>query len=141
MLVLSSGDGDWREPGITRSPKLMVLMVILMRMQHLSPETKETLGNKAYRERLEPIVFKDLFWRPWFKGETGADREKGDSVSCYQFVESWPPYQHSFIPPEKKGEGGGVENFGSRDIGGGLALISGFWGDLEKRGSKIVQGG
>ena len=25
---------------------------------------------------------KELFWRPWFKGETGADREKGDSVSC-----------------------------------------------------------
>ena len=47
--------------------------------------------------------------------------------------------QHSFIPPEKKG--GGVEDFGSRDIGGGLALISGFWGDLRKRGSKIIQGG
>ena len=54
----------------------MVLMVILMRMQHLSPETKETLV------KLEPKVFKELFWRPWFKGETGADREKGDSVSC-----------------------------------------------------------
>ena len=36
-------------------------------------------------------------------------------------------------PPEKIR--GGVEDFGSRDIGGGgLALISGFWGDLEKRG-------
>ena len=35
-------------------------------------------------------------------------------------------------PPEKKG--GGVEDFGSRDIGGGLALISGFRGDLRKRG-------
>ena len=40
---------------------------------------------------------------------------------------------HSFIPLEKKG-GGGVEDFGSRDIGGWLALISGFWGDLRKRG-------
>ena len=27
-------------------------------------------------------------------------------LNYYQFVESWPPYQHSFIPPEKKGEGG-----------------------------------
>ena len=34
-------------------------------------------------------------------------------------------------PPEKKGGG---EDFGSRDIGGGLALISGFRGDLRKRG-------
>ena len=25
-------------------------------------------------------------------------------------------------------KGGRVEDFGSRDIGGGLALISGFWG-------------
>ena len=33
-------------------------------------------------------------------------------------------------PPEKRGVG----DFGSRDIGGGLALISGFWGDLRKRG-------
>ena len=39
------------------------------------------------------------------------------------------------------GGGGGVEDFGSSDIGGGLAFISGFWGDLEKRGSKIIQGG
>ena len=35
----------------------------------------------------------------------------------------------------------GVEDFGSSEIGGGLALISGFWGDLEIRGSKIIQGG
>ena len=35
-------------------------------------------------------------------------------------------------PPEKGG--GGVEDFGSRDIGGGLALISGFRGDLRKSG-------
>ena len=35
-------------------------------------------------------------------------------------------------PPLKKR--GGVEDFWSRDICGGLALISGFWGDLEKRG-------
>ena len=27
-------------------------------------------------------------------------------LNYYLFVESWPPYQHSFIPPEKKGEGG-----------------------------------
>ena len=26
-------------------------------------------------------------------------------LNYYQFVESWPPYQHSFIPPEKKGKG------------------------------------
>ena len=26
-------------------------------------------------------------------------------LNYYQFVESWPPYQHSFIPPKKKGEG------------------------------------
>ena len=36
--------------------------------------------------------------------------------------------------PLKKRGGGGVENFGSRDIGGWLALISGFWGDLRKKG-------
>ena len=35
-------------------------------------------------------------------------------------------YVHSFIPPEKRG--GGVEYFGCSEIGGGLALISGFWG-------------
>ena len=29
-----------------------------------------------------------------------------------------------------------VEDFGFSEIGGGLALISGFWGDLEKMGSK-----
>ena len=80
MLALSSGDGG--SPGLQDPPKLMVLMVILMKMQHLSPESKETLVNKAYRERLEPRVFTDLVWRPWFKGETGADSEKGDSVSC-----------------------------------------------------------
>ena len=34
-------------------------------------------------------------------------------------------------PPLKKG---GVEDFGSSEIGGGLALKSGFWGDLEKKG-------
>ena len=39
---------------------------------------------------------------------------------------------HRIIPLEKRGEG--VEYFGSRDIGGGLALISGFWGDLRKKG-------
>ena len=31
--------------------------------------------------------------------------------------------------PLKKG--GGVEDFGSRDIGEGLALISGFWGEVK----------
>ena len=41
-------------------------------------------------------------------------------------------YSIASSPPEKMGEGG--NDFGSRDIGGGLALISGFWGDLEKRG-------
>ena len=59
------------------------LMVILMRIQHLIPETKETLVNKAHRQRLEPRVFKDLFdlrrtgrlWRPWLIRETGADRK------------------------------------------------------------------
>ena len=66
MLALSSGDGE--SPGLQDSPKLMVLMVILMKMQHLSPESKETLVNKAYRERLEPRVFTDLVWRPWFIG-------------------------------------------------------------------------
>ena len=35
-------------------------MVILMRMQHLNPETKETLVNRAHRERLVPRVFKYL---------------------------------------------------------------------------------
>ena len=40
---------------------------------------------------------------------------------------------HSFIPLKKRG-GGGVEDFGSRDIGGGWPLISGFWGDFRKRG-------
>ena len=39
------------------------------------------------------------------------------------------------------GEKKGVEDFGFSEIGGGLALISGFWGDLEKRGSQIFQGG
>ena len=33
------------------------------------------------------------------------------------------------------------EDFGSSEISGGLALMSGFWGDFEKRGSKIIQGG
>ena len=36
---------------------------------------------------------------------------------------------HSFIPLKKGGE-----DFGSSEIGGVLALISGFWGDLEKKG-------
>ena len=36
--------------------------------------------------------------------------------------------------PLKKKGGGGFEDFGSRDIGGGFALISGFRGDLRKRG-------
>ena len=36
--------------------------------------------------------------------------------------------------PLKKRGGGGVEDFGCSEIGGGLALISGFWGDLEKKG-------
>ena len=36
------------------------------------------------------------------------------------------------LSPEKKG--GGVEDFGSSEIGKGLALVSGFWGELEKRG-------
>ena len=35
-------------------------MVILMRMQHLNPETKETLVNRVHRERLVPRVFKYL---------------------------------------------------------------------------------
>ena len=58
MLFLQEMEGarDYKGP-----PGLMVLMVILMRMQHLSPETKETSVNKANRERLEPKVFKDLF--------------------------------------------------------------------------------
>ena len=48
------------------------------------------------------------------------------------------PDEHSFIPPEKGGGGG----FGSSEIGGGgVALISGFWGDLEKRGEKNNSGG
>ena len=44
-------------------------------------------------------------------------------------------------PPPPPLNKGGVEDFGSSEIGGGLALISGFWGDLEKRGIKIIQGG
>ena len=58
MLFLQEMEGaqDYKGP-----PGLMVLIVILMRIQHLIPETKETLVNKAHRQRLEPIVFKDLF--------------------------------------------------------------------------------
>ena len=49
--------------------------------------------------------------------------------------------QHSFIPPEKKGGGGGFEDFGSCDKGGGLALISRFRGDLRKKGEYNHSGG
>ena len=66
-------------------------MVILMRMQHLNPETKETLVNRAHRERLVPRVFKYLLDlkdhkenREHLETKTlkeKPDREKGDSVS------------------------------------------------------------
>ena len=52
--------------------------------------------------------------------QTSSPRSTGTIAVCIA---------DSFIPSEKRGGGGG-----SRDIGGELALISGFWGDLRKRG-------
>ena len=66
-------------------------MVILMRMQHLNPETKETLVNRAHREKLVPRVFKYLLDLKDDKDnrehlETKAlfrrTRCQGNSVSC-----------------------------------------------------------
>ena len=44
-------------------------------------------------------------------------------VFHYLFIYYIVHIHHSFIPPEK---GGGVEDFGSIEIGGGFALMSGF---------------
>ena len=54
-------------------------------------------------------------------------------------VPSLPPYRipspwHSFIPPLKKGGGGVVVDFGSRDIGGGVGLDKRIQGGLKEKG-------
>ena len=41
-------------------------------------------------------------------------------------------HSHSFIPPEKRG--GGFEDFGSRDIGGGVGLDKRVQGGLKEKG-------